>query len=152
MLWYNFKKEKGKMLPYVATFPTPCILVGPLQLLWDITKQWWLLSPCFYMRKQRFWKALRVLQGGRRASTWSLSADWIHMGLFSPCSPHQACTQAGQRGVEETEVWWHQIFHSKVPRQLVGSHGAACTPLQGESKEGRLAVAPSPPTPFLSGR
>lgn len=68
-------------------------------------------------------------------------------GLLSPYLLGQASAQAGQQGVEETEVWQPHFFHSKVPRQLVGSHEAALAPFPGASKERTLAAAPSPLAP-----
>lgn len=93
-----------------------------------------------------------MLQGGRRASSWDRSAYQINIGLFSPCLPCQAGSQAQQGRVEETAHGLRHVFHSQVPKQLVGSHGAACTPVLGKSKEGRLAEAPLLQHPPTSGR
>lgn len=71
--------------------------------------------------------------------------------LFSPYLLGQAGTQARQRGVEETKVWLPHCFHLQVPRPLVGSPRAACTPVLGKLREGRLAAASlrQHPSPIL---
>lgn len=74
--------------------------------------------------------------------------DPTNTGLSSPYLLGQAGTQAGRQGVEEAEVWQPHFFHSKVPRQLVGSHRPPWPLFLGNQRSAH-SLQPSCPSPPL---